>query len=613
MLGLIMVLTIQAVSVCAVPTPKTAAGGAALQREVFRASRLARQAEADGDFERALNLWEFVLKNKPDYLSAYYGKKRCLVNLARFDDALAFIDEMQVQAEQGRMAMNPATVAADRIEILYAAGVDTARIDREIEVTLNRFKGSERIYREISGVLSAQGLGERAVEILRRGRREMNDRYIFARDIARWGEAHMDWKTAVEEYLLYLEESGSRLEYVIGALGDLSRRPGVDSLALDAIHRKLKETPKGRQITLHRLLAALHFRAKRYDAALDQYHRIEQLTEGSGRELLEFARMLVAEGEYDISLRAFSALLDRGYTPAVQGAALLGRGRVMEALGFADSAEAAYRRVLDVGSSTSAVFEAYSRLGRISLDRRDAERARELFQAAIKVARKSKLPAGLVDDLTVKVALTWELEGELERAGDILKGLVRRLKRGESAAAARYELARLNFRRGDTEATQREADALLLAAPSSHYANECLQLKALINDFRDHPETVGILGAVDLMMFCGRDDEARAILDSLAAAGPPPVDEQALWMLFQLERRRANFDAALRALERIIDLPTALRCDQALLTAGDISAGDKREFERAAAYYEQVLVRFPDSPLADKARRRLKAVQQDIF
>ncbi|NQU06100.1 MAG: hypothetical protein HQ568_08410, partial [Calditrichaeota bacterium] len=209
------------------------------QQEIYRVTRLARNAESDGDLEKALNLWLAVINVEIDNNSAYRGIQRSLIGLALYDQAITFLDSMYSYSQHGRSKLKPVIVAADRIEILFYAD-QQERAGDEITNLLKEYKGHEKAYTEIASILFQHGKSERGIEVIGQGRKDTNNKFLYARDLARWYEAHMNWSNAIEEYLLYLESSNHRLNYITGAIGDMPMGSDADSIAIQIINDRIE-------------------------------------------------------------------------------------------------------------------------------------------------------------------------------------------------------------------------------------------------------------------------------------------------------------------------------------------------------------------------------------
>ena len=581
--------------------------------ELYRKGRLARQSESNGELDKALELWQYVIKQKPSDYSAYHGIVRCLTELERYEEVLVFLDESMTNSVKGLNSLDPVSIRADKIGVMFSAGLkDDAQT--EILALLDKYRGDPKVYQEAANVLFTARLSDQALSIFHRGREECHNPYLYARDIARWSEAQMNWNTAVVEYVNYLRENPSRLAFVTGAIADLRVDLGADSVAIAVIQDEISTSEKSFVPTLQQLLASLHFRARRYNLALEQYKKLDSLNVGQGRELIDFAQLLMDEEEFDLAFDAYENIIAVSPAGKFYPQAMLGKGLAAEALGEVDSAAVAYSKILKQNVPYHVAFEAYSHLGRIE-QRRGAEpkRVRDLMDEAIKIAQKARLPLDKVQRLKVDWALTWAREGNLERSEKVLKSLMRdRAEKAKSSANVRFALAKLAFWQGDMENVTAEAGRILAEEPSSEHANDALNLIALVGDLKNDTENLALLGKSEYLVFLGQTDLAVELLDSLAGTEEPRVAEEALWRLYDLEFARGSYQQALSAVNRIVEFgESGFRTDLALITAGDICLNNLNDAHRAQQYYETLLVDYPDSPLSEQARRKIRGLVKD--
>ncbi len=594
---------------------KTSAVEKGRQQEIYRISRLARNAEADGKLERALELWQAVMSQKPDDYSAYRGIQRALGELGRFDETLEFLDSMLPKVQSGKSRISPVMIRADKIAILYWAG-DDDQAGEETETFLHDFKGQQRAYTEIATVLFGWRKDDAAVDVIQQGRKECDDPFLYARELARFHEARMSWRNAVEEHILYLEDRPDRLTYVTGAIGDLPAGAGADSIAVEVISRRIEDVDSDFSTVLRSLLASIHFKAKRYGEALTQYKLLDEIAQDQGSELLRFTGLLKVEGEYDLALEGYNELISSGSSAGNIAQARLGKGLVFLALDEIDSARIAFETLIDAGSPIDVSFEAYQNLGSLALDHYNLPgKAREYFQSALDAAVKARISRVKRDEIRVSIALSWEKEGQLDRASRELEAILRENRsKTRAVSSAMLELTRIAFRKGDLEEMNARANSLLVADPSSEYANDALAYSAMLTDLKNNPDAIKALGRADLADFMNDYNQAVHILDSLAA--DPSADgrtvEEALWRLSTLNIKHGNFRLALDALEEIINFNgEALRGDLALFTAGKLSEEMLDSPQMAEEYYERLLIEYPESPLESQARRRLKKLIRD--
>lgn len=580
------------------------------QEEIQRITRMARQAESDGNYERAVELWRAVEKLSPGNFSAYNGLKRGLTALQRFDELLDYLSEMQRNNATSRYGLDRTFLLSDQIDVILMTGKQD-NADKITEDAIRSNPSDARLYQDISRAYFRNGLIEKALDILRTGRKNLGNPREFALDIAKWCEARMDWKGAAVEYMLYLEETPTRLEYVIGALADIAVQPSMEQTVFKLIEEKLHSDDTAIRDLYRRVSASLHFRSRRFAQSYQIYLTLEQQDRFDGRELLGFAQSVVSEGEFHLAITVFNEVLGRAKDLRVRSDAFLGKGVAAEGLMLPDTSISAYSSIVDgKGYPEDAIFEALFRLGQIRLGfYNDPKGARDHFHRAVQLGNKARLPSNRIDEVTIEVALTWAKEQRLDQAEKTLLPLTRRMgQRYTPASTARYYLARIFFWRGEFEEMEREINNLLSTDPASSYANECLSLKAMLRDFKTNPEITLSFGSADWHLFYGDTVKGVQTLDSLTQNKVTFAQEEAFWRLHRYYVKIQDFQKGLDYLNRIIGLPDALRRDLALITAGEIALHLMGKPELAEKYWEELLFNYPDSPSAEKARRALNSL-----
>ena len=576
---------------------------------------MARQAETDGDWKTALEVWQAIIKERPDDFGAYNGIRRSLISLSRFDEALAFIDKSIQSAYSGKFGLDPATMTSDKIEVLFAAGRDADAM-AEIERQIKLYRGSPDIYRNVANVLFSQRHGDEAIALLYRGRNEARDPTLFSRDIARFAEARMDWANATSEYLLSLEANPEDVSYVTGTLGDIMLEADGDTLVLNAIDKHLLKTDRAKKVLFLELKAGLLFRSRQYGRSLDTYRELEGLRGSDRKVLLEIAQKLSEENELNLALTAYNEFLKGDVDSQTRYRTFLKIARTCENLAMIDSAEAYCKLVLNPGAPIESVVEANYLLGKYSIQRRHSPaEARNYLETALSLSRKSNAPSPVsVEQISIAVAMTWQLEGKFDQAKKELDKVVRLAgARANAAPVARFELARLAFRQGNIEEARREADALLMADASSEMSNEVLELVALLDGLKKSPEVLRLFGQADMLELLGKSSEAISILDSLGRKGETPrIAEEAIWLLVDLRRRYDKPAKVIEEFDRLIALEgDLLRKDKALYEAGVLAQAALGNPTLARKYYDALLIDYPDSPLAERARKLAKIVGTD--
>lgn len=112
----------------------------------------------------------------------------------------------------------------------------------------------------------------------------------------------------------------------------------------------------------------------------------------------------------------------------------------------------------------------------------------------------------------------------------------------------------------------------------------------------------------DLHAFCGRIDEAMQTLDSLFVKYPVhDVVDEAYMLYAQLLIKNREFERAAAYYEEVLkDFPTGIQADDALMALAGLYEGALAQPEKAAELYQRLLAEYPGSVFAAEARKRYR-------
>ena len=141
-------------------------------------------------------------------------------------------------------------------------------------------------------------------------------------------------------------------------------------------------------------------------------------------------------------------------------------------------------------------------------------------------------------------------------------------------------------------------------APRGEHVNDALGFSILINTNPDGEEVLGPYAQARLALRTNRPGDAIELLDGLVNAHPgSSIADEALLLAGRAHRARGEPSRALSVLERaaaeaqVPDLAAEARLLRAQILAEDL--GDR---VRALSEYEDLLVAFPETLAADRAR-----------
>lgn len=205
-----------------------------------------------------------------------------------------------------------------------------------------------------------------------------------------------------------------------------------------------------------------------------------------------------------------------------------------------------------------------------------------------------------------------------ERLPEGYQDLVRRLMArgpGDTLGDGAFTLAEGSFHAGAfDEAGGRYAD-FAQRFPRNLRMNLALERLLLMKDGRDFgDEPLRIYARADLMRAEGHADSAEAALTAGLARYPgTKLRYHFRYALAEIARDKGNHAAAIEQALAVADTSAGSRlAPAALKLAGDETLAMGGPPERASGYYQSLLERFPDSPLAPSVRERLLLLRKKM-
>jgi len=574
-----------------------------------------------GQFDRAISLLEDLYAVSPSTYVVYEKLREAYENVKRYDDAIRLIDE-RIATEQ-----LPVVLVSQKARLYFLMG-DEPRALATWDEAIALEPDKATAYRVVYQTLVEVRLFEHAVEVLEKGRTALNDPALFRMDLAYLFNLTGRHAEAMTEYLGLIEESDRQLSFVRSRLGRFLDQDGVLQTSLPVVEEAVRKTPLNR--SFRDLLGWLYLEADRYDDALTTYRAIDRLEQENGNVLFSFAQQAADAGAFGVASEAYREVLKRHPDSPAAADAQFGLGDMLqkqaEDLGeravddagsrrpapHYDEALAAYQHFLKTYPTHPYYPEVLGRLGRLQLDVFfDLPAAEQAYAEVTAIYANTEVADQAAFDIG-RIAL---MRGDLDQARLVFAKLVERLRIGELAELARYELAMLHFYQGEFES------ALTISAPmnentSTDIANDAIELKVVLIENKG-PDSLNaplrLYARSALALRQRHFDVALAALDSLLQNfGSHPLADEARFGRAQALRQagRAN-DALAALLEFPLIHPTSHLTDRSLFEAADIYELELGQSDLAAAAYTRLLTDYPGSLLVPRARERIRFLRGD--
>ncbi|MFK7845778.1 MAG: tetratricopeptide repeat protein [Rhodothermales bacterium] len=574
-----------------------------------------------GQFDRAISLLEDLYEASPATHVFYEKLKEGYENVKQYDEAIALVDQ--------RIAVdaNPVVLLSEKARLFFLKGEEQSAYDTwdEAIATAPTHVNS---YRVVYQSLSRVRLFERAVSILEYGREKLNSKDHFQMDLAYLYSLTNAHDKAMQEYLSLLSNNERQLSFVRSRLGRFIDQEGVLDKGIPIVEAVVRDEPLNR--SFRELLGWLYMENDQYDEAFNVYRAIDRLEQESGGVLFSFAKQAADAGAYEAASGAFSEILERypeapSAPEAQMGVAEMHEQRANELMERAydkannripapnyEASYAAYQVFLQQYPTHPYYPEVLKRIGSIQQDvffnLGDAE-------STLTEVRNEYASSNAANEADFNLGRISVMRGDLEKARLTFNRLEERLRLGELAEKARFQLALIHFYQGEFDAAL-TLSQVMNENTSTDIANDAIELKVLLFENKGPDSLNTALNVYAQAALSKRQrsfDIALTKLDSLLLQfGAHPLADDARFLKATTLRETGQTDAALAAfLEFPLIHPESFLVDRSLFTAAEIYELELGDEELAAKTYSQLLTDYPGSLLSTKARDRIRVIRGD--
>jgi tetratricopeptide (TPR) repeat protein len=568
---------------------------------------LATELQRERRFEEALALFREVYESDPGDPRVTRGLKECLLELKLHDELAVILErELARNPDDPALLSELGTVAAQRGE-----REEAVRWWRRI---LEAQGGSAGAYSMVTELMKRSRMLDEALAVYVEAEAKHPGR--FTQQKAELHELQFDFAQATAEYLRFLRERPTALSYVEGRLLRMGETEDGLGPVIGRVEQWLaagsgaatgeeeETTGSGANpsdLVFRKLLGDLYLEAGDHERAGEHYFRIADEVPGQFGSLLAFGKRCQTDGKHAAAIRVFEHVVERPGDARLVPAALTEIARSWAALRNWDAALAAYGRLTTEFAETDYGLAARLESGRILRDgKRDVASAEPLFRELIALGSG---PWGEAEpQLEVAECAVWR--GELDTARGIYRAIRERPFSPETRERALYEEARILFHEGLLAAADSLFKKIAQDHPEGRHVNDALEFSILINTNSGSDEAMAAYAEGMMFLRTLRPDEAVTALESLSARFPgAAIHDEALLLLGRAWRESGDPERALAVLERavaeaeVMDLAASAR-----LLRARILAEDRGDRAAALAEYEALLVAYPETLAADRAR-----------
>lgn len=193
----------------------------------------------------------------------------------------------------------------------------------------------------------------------------------------------------------------------------------------------------------------------------------------------------------------------------------------------------------------------------------------------------------------------------------------RTLKNSTISQQARYKVAQASYYKGDFKWAESQLK-ILKASTSQLIANDALDLKLVISDFKDEDSlqtALKLYAKADLLAFQNKKEAAILLLDKiLAEHKTESIVAQALFKQAQLYTELSKFEKAETNYETLIaNYSAGILIDDAYFKLAQLYENTLNQPEKAKVFYEKIIFNHADSIYFVDARKHYRALRGDAI
>jgi tetratricopeptide (TPR) repeat protein len=576
--------------------------------------RLAQDFERMGQYDRAADIYAKLFNTDPRNGAYYFGLKRMLLQLRRYDDLTAVInrrleviDDVNTRVDLGDVDFKRGQ--AERARALWKELLQQYPQPGTFAAVANAFV-ENRAYDE-------------AMQIYLQARQQLNNPSLFMLEMANLYSLRANYEAATAEYLRFLEANPRQFPFVQSKINEMARD---DEKNLEAVAKAIAAAlPQSSQPqALQRLLAGIFMQGREYGRALQAYQTLERLSNTAdkanvGSEIFSFAEQTRNAGAFAHAEQAYQIIVRDLPNSPYWLPAQFGLGQSLQGQGKYAEAQAAFKSVVEKSSGNRNPWALRGLLaqGEILFEKlHDVKNAIAIYQQ--------------INERFAQFAGNERLEA-LFRLGDCYLALG-----DERQAVDWYEKARQFGRNNQLILDKVNFREAKLAFYQGRFRETKKMLEAIANSPRPENETESMVNdALELLLLLDVNmaDSAGALLSFARAEyanvrynQPAAVDTlenllkrfpqanispQALFSLGNLYADQQKFEVAIERFQQIIsNYSTSVVGDRAMFRLAEVHEKGLRDLRQAQSLYEQLLKDYPQSLYLEEARRRARELAE---
>lgn len=583
------------------------------QTEVQDAN-LAQYYFRQGEFEKAVTLYEKLFSKHPDNNDYYTGYYSTLIGLKNYDEAIKVVRKKQKKNQK------ELTYYID-IGNAYRAKGDEKSAKTQYDLCLKNLYSDQMMLNKVANAFIAGNNYDYAISTYERGKKIFGDPTMYAFELADIYKRKGDVPNVISSYLDILESNPEEQQSTQNNLQDLITDPKYSAELQKQIYLRLQMNPDNSSFS--ELLIWYCIQKKDFESAFVQVKALDRRRKEDGSRVFQFAQSAFTEGQYDAAVTAYQYLVDeKGKQSPYYLAAKSG---ILQALKTKITITNDYTQqdLLKLKSGYDLFISEFGKNAQTISTLRDKANleARYLHNLDSAIAIMNEVMNINTGDRKLKANCKLELgdyylmKNEIWDATLLYSQVDKDFKDDPIGEEARFRNAKLSYYAGDFEWAQAQMD-VLKGSTQELISNDAISLSVFITDNTGLDTTYApmkMYARADLLIYQNRNNEALATLDSLSMLfQKSPLEDDILFAKARIYLQQRKFDDAAKMFQQVgDDYSTELLADDAIFQLAELYEHQLNNKEKAMELYKSILLKYPGSVYVIEARKRFRDLRGD--
>jgi len=577
---------------------------------------LANEYYSKGDLEKAKDLYDQLAKNNQNIPYIHQNYFTILMDLRQFDEAENYIDRLIKKfPENFNYSLDLGT--------LYTRMGELSKAENYFRKIISKIGDDNYRVRVTAQYFINKQLMEWAIATYMEGRKAMKNDLLFSLEMANIYRILNKRDDMVEEYLNYVIQNPSNINYVKNTLQNLLSEPEEMASLETLLFEKVQQEPT--MDIYSELLIWVNLQQKNFYGAFIQARALDKRLKLDGRKVIDVAIIAMRNEDYEEAIKIFDYIIKE--YPGTFNFVIARMYRIksreeivkrsypvrQEDIKALVDDYGAFVNEIGINATTLEALKNQAALYAFYLD--DKQQAIKILQeiidtpiASAELKAESKLTLG---DIYILTGETWEstlLYSQVEKS----------MKESSLGYEAKLRNAKLSYYKGDFELAKEHLN-ILKNATSREIANDAMDMSLLITDNTalDMDTTDAAMkeyARIDLLLFQNKTHEALNSIDSMVAKFPAHSLTDELYMQkAKILLKAGQFQESISLLEKIVaEYGHDVLGDDAYYLMGKIYEGQTSNNEKAMEVYQDFLIKYPGSVFSADVRKRFRKLRGDF-